>query len=472
MTSTLVRQTLTLSGYNMAARIAGFAGVVLITRILGVDEYGRLAVAYAYWGLFALAGEAGLELTIVREVSTAPSQITQYIGNAMLMRVIYCTCLYLLSIAILPTLGYDPHTIELTRMALLMLFCSPLALSRAVILIGLEIPTVARLDMIAQLLTVVAAVVALSTGGGALQILEWQLLATILAQLGYLQAAWRRLPKPRMFHVDWQIWRMLIFHTAPILMTTLLTQAQMHTTRLIIASVLQPSDVAIYSVANNLTLSVNLLPALYFSVAYPHLVRRIGVSMEAFNHLARNSFRIMLILSLPLSLLSAVSSSTLIQLYAGSNFLTAAPLLSIMAPSIVGHFWSSTLYYVLLTRSQQRLLPWVSLALAIVETGLLILLLPHIGVLGAAIATLAMHAASIILYLVIPTSRSSVLLGLREAIQPVLATLVVAGWVLLAQPGPLLLWVIGPIIYALTLAALYGPQSLRQMLRMALTDNI
>lgn len=463
VTGTLTRHTLTLSGYNLAARVVGFAGVVLMTRILGVAEYGRLAVAYAYWGLFALVAEAGLEVTIIREVGAAHAQVTQYIGNAMLLRGVYCAGLYLLALAILPMLDYDPHTADLARMALLMLFCSPLVLTRTVMLVGLEIPVVARLDMIAQLLTVVAVVMALGTGGQAMQILQWQLGATLLAQVGYIQAAWRRLPTPRTFHIDWHLWRLLIRHAMPILITSLLTQAQIHTTRLIIAYMLQPNDVAIYSVANNLTLSVNMLSSLYFSVAYPHLIRQANVSPQAYERLARNSFRLMLTMAMPLSLLIALSSSALIVIYAGANFLAAAPLLTVMAFSIVGYFMSATLYHLLLAAGQQRILPWVALVLAGVQTGLLVLLLPRVGGIGAAVATLAMYGVSLLIYLAIPTSRSSVLLGLREVVRPALATLLVAAWALLAQPRSLLLWVIGPIIYGLTLAALYGPATMRQV---------
>jgi O-antigen/teichoic acid export membrane protein len=125
----IARNTLYMVGSHVGARLVGLAAAMLLTRRLGVAEYGQLTLAYAYWGLAAMICEAGFDVIIVREASKGTFPLAQLIGNGMLLRGVMALALYLLAQAALPWQGYDPATLPLVRLALLMLFCSPFSVA-------------------------------------------------------------------------------------------------------------------------------------------------------------------------------------------------------------------------------------------------------------------------------------------------------------------------------------------------------
>lgn len=445
----IAQNTLYMAGSHLGARMVGLVTVMLLTRQLGVAEYGQLSLAYAYWGLAALVGEAGFDAILVREASKGAIPLAHYIGNGIVLRAALVLVIYLVALAALPWQGYDQAALPLMRLALLMLFCSPLSVARTIFLVTMQIRQVAALDLIAQLLTAAAVVWALALGGRAAEVLLLQLAATALAQLGYLVYGWRRLPPPRTFRADGAIWRLLLAQGWPLLLAALLAQSQIHTSRLVAGSMLSPGEVGLYAVASNLAVMANVLPTLYFTSVYPLLARSAGAAPAEFLRLARLSYRLLMLVALPLATLLSLTSAEVLRLYAGAGFLGAAPLLAALAWTIVLSFAGVVLYYLMLATGQERLLPRVGLAVALTQLGLLLLLLPQLGIMGAAVASLATYGLAFAIYGALPGTRPYVVEWLRQSVRPALALLPVAGAILAARPPLLVAWGGGAAAYGL-----------------------
>src|SRR5919204_832112 len=91
---------------NTAVQVAGKAAVLalgagsiaVLTRYLGAGDYGRFTLALMYMQLFGVLADAGLYMTVVRDISRDPSRTDELVGNALTLRL-------LLSIAVIAVGG-------------------------------------------------------------------------------------------------------------------------------------------------------------------------------------------------------------------------------------------------------------------------------------------------------------------------------------------------------------------------------
>ena len=60
-----------------------------IARYLGANGYGILSFALAFSGIFSILADLGLSTLTVREVSRDKSLATKYLGNVLLIKIIF-----------------------------------------------------------------------------------------------------------------------------------------------------------------------------------------------------------------------------------------------------------------------------------------------------------------------------------------------------------------------------------------------
>jgi O-antigen/teichoic acid export membrane protein len=80
------------TGVQMASKVAvlvmGAVSLAVLTRYLGADDYGKIAVALAYLALFGVLADLGLFTVVVREISRAPERAAELAGTTMTLRVV------------------------------------------------------------------------------------------------------------------------------------------------------------------------------------------------------------------------------------------------------------------------------------------------------------------------------------------------------------------------------------------------
>jgi O-antigen/teichoic acid export membrane protein len=449
--------TLYLIVAQAVARGLGLATAMILTRHLGPAGYGDLTLAYAYWSLFATLVEAGLELTLIREASQHPDRAGRLLGTGILLRGLLGIAGYLLAMAILPGLGYDSAAMHLCRVALLMLFLSPTAISRLFFLITLEIKRLAVLEVLGQLihtaLVLVLILLGISSGG---QLILAQFTAMAVAQGLYFAYGRHLLPVPICFKIDWPLWKMLLRRTWPLAIAGALYTVQIQVSRLMVGRTLNSADGGHYTVAVSLAAALGFLPSLYFTSIYPLLSRSFVQDREEFRRLVQYSFGVMMAISLPVALLVTLTGQTIITLYAGAEYLDATPLLVALIWIQVLHFGSTVLYHAILAAGQQRILLWAAVVLTAVRLGAFAFLLPRLGLLAAAYATLAMYVVGLILYGVLDVTRVYVVDWIHRVVRPAAGLCIPAVLAIVVHPPDVALWVGGLAVYALTLSLVCG----------------
>ena len=157
---------------------------------------------------------------------------------------------------------------------------------------------------------------------------------------------------------------------------------------------------------------------------------------------------------LPVALLMSLTAGEIITLYAGKAYLPAAPLFTVLVWTLIPQFAGPVLYRTILAAGQQRFLSWTSAAMLLVRVGLYRLLLPRLGIIGAAFAVWAMHSIGFGIFGAIKATRTYVIDWLRSMLRPGIALLITAALLAIIRPAWLAAWVGGLVTYTLSLLLL------------------
>lgn len=453
----LVSNVLYLTAAHFLIAIFGLAATMIITRFLGPIHYGNLSLAYAYLGLFSTLVEASLNLTITREASQNITRMGKLIGQGILIQGLLAVVGYGIATLILPLLGFEADVVRLFRIALFFLFLSPFTLFRLIFLVTQKIKLVAILDVINHLLKTafVLSIIVFSLGHVA-EILIMQLAAHLVAVLLYYIYGRSLLADPISLKFNWQLTKQLLGYAWPLFVAAVLFTLQIHLGRLIIGMMLTRQEVGFFAVVSNLVTALSFVPTIYFTSVYPLLAQYHVADPGYFRSLYRFSFKSMMAVSMPVSLLAYLTGERIITLYAGVDYQMATPLFTLLIWTLPLNFAGSVFYFVILAAGKQAVLPKVSIARVSLYLVLLILCLYTIGYLGIGVAAIGMYLFTFMLFGLLISTRDYLRDWLSAMVRPLLATLILYLLWQLTYPSSLITWVIGLPLYGVILLTLGG----------------
>lgn len=450
----ILKNTFYLTISQIANRILEFVLALVLIRYLGPENYGSLILSLAFLGLFSVFVDAGMEVTIIREASRNPNDLGKLIGNGVTIRCIFALGGFALATTILSFLDYAQETTQLFRLAILFLFLSPFSHFRVILLITQNIKLAAALDILSQLIKTACILGVVLLMGKVEQILLAQLFAIILTNIIYINYGLKVSPQPISFRIDRQLWSSLLKYSWPILATGVFYTFQLHIGRLIIGFLLGNMEIGIYSVAFSLSTVLSFLPSVYFASVYPIMSRYFAKDKIKFRWLYRFSFRIMIIVSLPISLLTSLTSKEIVALFAGDEYLPAASLLIVLIWGQVFLFSGSVLYHIILSTAQQYILVPIAFLRMVSYLSLLFICISMFGLFGSSIALLVIYVFLFIIYGIVKATRLYIFDWLREMIIPAMATLISFAILNFFHPPTILIWPIGFIVYIASLSLL------------------
>jgi O-antigen/teichoic acid export membrane protein len=437
--------------------LSGLAATMIITRYLGPVDYGNLYLAYAYLGLFGTLVEASLNLTITREASQNIARTGQLVSQGIMIQGAFALVAYGLAVIILPFLGFDAATSRLFRIVSLFLFLSPFTLFRLIFLVTQKIKLVALLDVISHLLkTILVLSVILFSLGYVEKILWMQFVAMILTVILYYFYSRRLLIDSISFRFDWHLARHLLLHAWPLLVASILFTFQIHLGRLIIGRLLTKEEVGFFAVVSSLATALSFVPTIYFTSVYPLLSRYHTAAPDQFRTLYKFSFKGLMAISFPISLLAGLTGERIVTLYAGTDYALATPLFTILIGALPLNFAGTVFYFVILSAGKQAILPKVSVARVTLYLTLLVLFLYTIGYLGIGLAAIIMYLFTFTLFGLLVSTRAYVQDWLLTMTRPLLATLALYLLWHLTRPSDLVIWLAGPLLYLIFLLVIGG----------------
>jgi O-antigen/teichoic acid export membrane protein len=370
-------------------------GVVLVTRHLGVVDYGRYQAVIALVAIVGSIGDAGLGTLALREHAQASAQRRDAVLGALLgVRLALAAVTVLLAVVAAVVLRFDATMTAGAALAAAGGVVGALQATATVPLqTELRMGTVAALELARQVLST-ALLAALVLAGATLLPLLGVPLAVAVVLLALTLVIVRGVPAPVF---DWPSWRVLLRDAAVVGLATAAGVVYLYTSLLVCRLVASSAETGWFSASFRVVIIVAAVPALLATTAFPLLARAAAQNAERFAAVANGLVEGSVLLGGAAALFAVLGAPAIIAVVAGPSFARAVDPLRIQGAALGATFAIAALGFTLLAARRQRALALCNLLAFATSAGAVAILAARWGergaAAGAALAELVLCAA-------------------------------------------------------------------------------
>jgi O-antigen/teichoic acid export membrane protein len=376
----------------------GIVSAALMTRHLGVQDFGRYVIVTSLIAIVAGLGEAGVPNIAAREFATRGREDRdRLIANVLGIRLAIAVVGVAVATGFAVLAGYDSTMVVGTILAGIGLLIATVQQTYAIpIGVSLRFGSLSALDLVRQAVFVSIVVVLVLVGAGLLPFLAATIPASIVLLAVSVPLVRGLAPLlPRYERSEWLgILRLVGIYAAAAAVGTIYVSAVIVTTSLV-----GTAEESGYLGAGFRVFTVLIgIPLLLVSTAFPVLARAAHNDPERLQYAVQRLVDIALIVGTWMALGTVFGAEVAIAVVAGPDFEPAVPVLQIQGLALVASFLAVTggLALVSVHRHVALLVSnFLCLLTAIVLT---LALVPEFGAEGAAVATLVSEAMLALLY--------------------------------------------------------------------------
>lgn len=375
-----------------ASRGLAVLNVLLITsavaRYLGPEQFGIFSTAVAFVTLLSPVAAMGMTHLLVREYIACPNKRSLMVSSVLSLRSATSVALFLFAVAysLSRESAGDSRTTNLVIL-LTLLLCSFETFAdvlRAELLAS-------RLLLASSLSTIVGAVLRVFCIQIEASIVPFAVVHVVseACRLGITfycaRSVWR---VPAAKKIDRSILANMLRESWPLLVSHLSAASYASVDVLMVSEIRGEADAGIYSIANRLCGFFYFIPTAIASSILPSLVKKHQRSKEQYAASLLNFLRINALAGLGISVASTLCAPHIIPALFGAKYNDAIPVFSIQVVGMVFFFLGTARGQHLVVSGKTKFALGCQLLGVAVNIGLNVLLIPKIGIIGAAIATL------------------------------------------------------------------------------------
>ena len=434
------------------ARLVAFGGMVYLARTLGAESYGIVGFAMAVTLYLSRVADGGMEFIGmgIQMIAEEPERRDALVPSVLTVRLLAASLCVLVLGALAPLLpSPDGRVLVLYGLTLL-----AVAIGTRWVYLGLQLPwPVAVARTAGEVLAVVLLLLFVHGAGDVTRAPLAQLtgdgVAALLLLRGLLRRGWR-LPG----RVDWPMVRPVFRRAAPLVASALLGLLIYNADLVMLRFLRDAVAVGYYAAAYALISFLLNLGSAYTQSLLPELAR--PGEAEARQRLYQTGMAQVLAVSAPIAVGGCYLAAPIIGLVFGAEYAASTAPLQLLLWSIPLGLARSVGTTSLVVSGSRSAIFWLTAAAALLNIVLNLLLIPPLGIAGAAVATLITEGVRLLLTLY-AAHRSG--FGLLRAVRVgriVLAAGVMGGVLVMAGPS---LWLgvpLGAVTYGLALLLLGG----------------
>ncbi len=384
-----LRGSVVRTGGYVVGLLLGLISAPLVTRHLGVVEYGQYVTVFSVVALFAGVTEGGLNAMGLREHARLKEPGRAAVMRDMLgMRLTLTTLGAVAAVAFSIGAGYD-STMVLGAVggAIALLFLT----SQDFLMVGLQgelrFGSVTTAELIRQTANTALIVALVVAGAGLLPLLWVPVPAGIV---GLLMAAFLvrgRMPLRPSF--DLERWRPLLRDTLPYALAVAIASVYFRTAVLVASLVTSKEQVGYFATSFRIMEMLLGIPALVLGAAFPILVRASLGDRERHTGALRRILELAFLAGVFMALVTALAAPFAVRLIAGDDFDPSIPVLRIQAIALAANFVCVAASQGLLSHGRNRSILVANICGLSATLVLNTVLASKFGAKGAAIGTAA-----------------------------------------------------------------------------------
>lgn len=312
-----------------------FIWTIIATRYLGVGDYGILATALSYTSFLSVFVDLGLSTYTTREVSRNPELSTKFLANILPIKLLLSVISSIILIIIVILLGYDLLNIQ--TIAILSVYTSIntfIFLYNSIIQANQKMKFTSIAYIITGIVNLLALLIVVYFDAGLLFTASIYVLGVIISLIYLIIISYKNFASFRL-ELDWKFWKKIIPSAIPFGIIMILSSVYYSTDTIMLSLFDGNIAVGLYSSAFRIITIFITLYWVYQEVSFPVMSNFYSSSKDLLKIIYEKSIKYLLFLVLPIAVIISCYSQDIIELFYGSGFQAASPILLILIWTMV-----------------------------------------------------------------------------------------------------------------------------------------
>ena len=394
---------------NTGMLFLGRVGSLLIKMIVGIqvanyllpDKNGILSGATVYIYFFSAIASLGLDQYIVKELHAFPESRDKILGTSFLMKLMAgfaCIPLIWAAFHIYPATG-TPYSYVFILSFIGVI--QPFTVIDSYFQSEVQSKYIMQVQIAANLVSAAIKLLLIFNKMPLEYFVYAYAFDFLMISTGYFFTYNRKGRNLYRWTYDSALAKKLIAFSWPLIISGIMVALYMKIDALMLQDMKSTKEAGAYQTVSSLSEAWNFVPSVIVTSLFPAILNARRDDVARYNRRIQNLYDLMVYLSLPVAIVVTFTSPLIYTLFKPA-YAYAAPVLSV-------HIWSGVFVFLGAANSQYLIaenynrLTFIRTGFgALVNIGLNLILIPKMGMMGAAIATLAAYASAAFFVLTIP----------------------------------------------------------------------
>lgn len=437
-----------------------FLAYTQLFRYLGPYQSGQFQFVLSFTTLFGVIIDFGIQQYVIKKISEDKSSAKKYFTNFFGVEVVLSGLVYAAMLLVAKFNGYEPVVYKAIMVSGLGVALHGLTYPfLAVMSAYMDLKKVAIINFLNSAINIAVIFTVIFTSASIVLLVSQQAIFAIAALVIYYRLVQKYIGKPDILHslktADPVLIKSILKAAIPFAMLVGFSTIYNRIDVVLITKLLDYTQTGLYTAAYKFFDLIAFFPAVVSHALYPAFAALMSTkNIPAVRDLLERYMRFMIALALPIAVGGMLLSRQIIVLLAGEQFAPAAPVLAVLvwAPAVLFMYVVANSIVVSQLTRVAMWVTGVNMALNILGN---IILLPRIGIVGAAIMTLVSEFFQGVFYFYYVHRKITRFRFFRHLWQPILASfgMGLAVWYLKIWPLPVVI-VSGALIYGIILLVL------------------
>ena len=372
----------------------GLRAIIIIyaARVLGTETYGVFSYALGLAGFFTIFADIGINPILTREAAQKPEQAKEYFATSFIIKVLLLTGTALLVIFVAPFFSkIEAAKALIPLVALLVIFDNVRELCNSFFRAKDKMEWEALVTILTNVSIVISGFIILYFSKTA-----YGITATYIASAGTGMLVAVMLLKRNFMSIPSTFNKMLmkpIMRSAwPIAFSSLIGAFMINVDVIMLGRMRSAAEIGLYAAGQRIVQVLYLLPAIFASALYPTLSRLAkNEESEHESSIIEKSMALTFMIAAPIVMGGIILGKPIIALLFGNDYLAGTLSFQILITTLITIFPTAFLSNLLIAHNKQKkvLVPTATASISnIIGNALLI---PYLGIAGAAITTIAVQ---------------------------------------------------------------------------------
>ena len=386
---------------------------ISVANYLGRANNGIITGAIVYIYFFSAIAALGLDQFIVKELHQFPENRDQILGTSFMMKIlagICCIPLIYLAFLIIPAKETPYYFVfVLSFSGVLQAF----NIIDAYFQSEVQSKYIMQVQIIGNFASATIKLLLIYYKLPLIYFVYAYTFDVFLLSLGYILTYQRKRRNIFNWSVNLILAKKLLSNSWPLIISGIMVSLYMKIDQIMVQNIAGVKESGAYSTVANLSEAWNFIPVVIVTSLFPAILNAKRDDVDRYKKRIQHLYDLMVYLSLPFAAIITFASPIIYKIYK-PEFAYAAPTLSV-------HIWSGVFVFLGIASSQYLIAENYSKLTflrtgfgAIVNIVLNLILIPKMGMMGAAIATLAAYASAPIFTLFIPKVRDQGIMMIKS----------------------------------------------------------